>query len=690
MKKLFSISNVKKYVDTVAPFFKNVVKDKKISVFNVPCSFDIETSSFIDKDGNKVAIMYEFSFAIFDYVIIGRTWEDYKALLDELIAKFGVSDKKQLIIYVHNLAYEFQFMRKLFEWERVFAIKERTPIYALEKRGIMYKCSLQLSGYKLSKVAENLHHHKIHKLIGDLDYKKIRTPKTPLKIREIMYCINDVRIVTAYISEQIEECGGSIAKIPLTQTGFVRNFVRENTMFKEYHGRKYRSNYAKQISKLKMVPEEYGMLKRAFQGGFTHANHNYVGKTMEKVTSFDFTSSYPAVMLTEKFPMSSGIEVKITNEKQFKNLLDCYCIIFDIVFYNLKAKFDSDHYISYAKSYWRKNVDSENGRVYHADEIGLTITNIDYEIIKATYDYDEIKIGKCYVYYRDYLPKPFLQCIIHFYKQKNLLKHVKGKEVEYMKAKQMLNSLYGMCVTDIVKDLHCYDTDWKVEKADLAEKIESYNKNWRRFLAYPWGVFVTAYARRNLWIGITNVDNDYIYSDTDSIKILNGEKHMDFINGYNAMVRKKLELSFKSRGLNINDVIINGRMIGAWDYDGFYSKFKTLGAKRYLVTYENGENMITVAGLGKEAGIKYLQKKYGDSLYSHFKNDLYIPKGKTGKNIHTYIDEKREGSVKDYLGNDYNYVSESGTHLDEADFTLSLNVLYIQYLLLGLKGNYIM
>ena len=102
---------------------------------------------------------------------------------------------------------------------------------------------------------------------------------------------------------------------------------------------------------------------------------------------------------------------------------------------------------------------------------------------------------------------------------------MEGKEVEYLLSKGMLNSVYGMCVTDPVKDEHTYETEWDLEKVDVMEAIHKYNESKGRFLFYPWGIWVTAYARRNLWSAILNVGNDYVYSDTDSIKALNFETH---------------------------------------------------------------------------------------------------------------------------------------------------------------------
>ena len=63
-------------------------------------------------------------------------------------------------------------------------------------------------------------------MVGDLNYNLIRNSKTPISKEELKYCVNDVLIVTSYIDEQINEFG-NIEKIPLTQTGKVRRYVRK-------------------------------------------------------------------------------------------------------------------------------------------------------------------------------------------------------------------------------------------------------------------------------------------------------------------------------------------------------------------------------------------------------------------------------------------------------------------------------
>src|SRR5699024_4452048 len=159
----------------------------------------------------------------------------------------------------------------------------------------------------LEKTAENLVNHKIEKQVGSLDYSKVRTDKTKLSDRELSYCESDIRIVVYYIREQIKEYG-DITKIPLTNTGRVRTFVRNkcyftNTNHRKSSGKKY-ANFSKLIKSLTLTYSEYVILKQCFMGGFTHANANKEGLLLENVGSFDFTSSYPTVMVAEKFPMS--------------------------------------------------------------------------------------------------------------------------------------------------------------------------------------------------------------------------------------------------------------------------------------------------------------------------------------------------------------------------------------------------
>ena len=262
-------------LDTVTAYDSK--KKESIVYYNVPCSFDIETTSTVVHSVNKFAFMYEWTFGIKspDHICYGRTWEEFLNLCKELIEKLDLNLNKRLIIYVHNLSYEFQFMRKFFQWETVFAVDERKPIKAVTINGIEFRDSYILSGYSLAKLAENLVSHKIEKLVGDLDYSLCRNSKTELAPQELAYCNNDVEIVIDYIEEQIQQYG-NITKIPLTNTGRVRQYVKNNCLHSSTTHRKdsvgKQQRYRDLMQECSLTSDEYIMLKRCFMGGFTHAS----------------------------------------------------------------------------------------------------------------------------------------------------------------------------------------------------------------------------------------------------------------------------------------------------------------------------------------------------------------------------------------------------------------------------------
>ena len=683
--KIYTPEQIMEVLKAVRPNFRFCYTNKKLKYFNVPCAFDIETTSFYH-DGEKRACMYEWSFCIFGAVIIGRTWDQYINMIDKLSAALDLSEQKRLVIYCHNLSYEFQFMRKHFTFDKVFALDVRKPLYAITETGIEYRCSYLLSGYSLAKLADQLRTVKLQKLTGDLDYTLMRHSNTPLTSAELAYCVNDVKIVAAYIAERIE-IDGSLSRIPLTKTGYVRKYCRDACFYDPALPKKKqfkRMNYKSFINGLIMQPDEYKQLKRAFQGGFTHANPFYSGRVMNDVSSYDFTSSYPAVMIAEKFPMSAAEVVEIKSAEEFYHNLKLYCCLFDIEFTGLKSKVLFDSYISISRCYAVRKAVTNNGRVVSAEVLHTTLTEQDFIIIKQMYTWDSVKIVNFRRYKKDYLPTDFIKAILKLYQDKTTLKGVEGKEAEYLSSKEMVNSCYGMCVTDPVRDEIIYFCDWlEPVPADVCEAIAKYNKNPGRFLFYPWGVWVTAYARRNLFTGILEFKEDYIYADTDSIKAINAENHAAYILKYNQWVTDKLRRAMQYHGLDIDATApetINGvkKPLGVWDYEGTYTRFKTLGAKRYMTESDHGIN-ITVSGLNKKICVPYLTAKYDDP-FEAFNDDLYVPPEYTGKNTHTYIDTETRGELIDYTGIKAEYHELSYIHLAGSDYHLSIAREYADYI----------
>ena len=685
---IYELKDLTQFLSTINT--KDIIKSKDKIYYNLAMSFDIETSSFYeDKNGviytnddyrklkntvkaDKKAIMYIWQFAIEENVIIGRTWNDFLYFCKKLYDFLNLKER-YIVVYVHNLSYEFQFICKWFNWIDIFADSERKPIKATTDTHFIFKCSYRLSGYSLEVLANNLKSHNIKKMVGDLDYNLIRNSKTPISKEELKYCENDVLIVTSYIDEQINEFG-NIEKIPLTQTGKVRRYVRKQCF--------QNKEYQYFIKELTIEKPEYMLLKNAFMGGFTHCNAMYTNKICQNVTSYDFTSSYPTVLISEKYPMSKGKEVYITTEIELLNLIKNYCVLVDLQFTNIKTSFMYEQIISYSKCRNVKNPLINNGRIVQADTLTISCTDVDFLNIKDFYKWDSMKIGLCYIYKKDYLPKEFIKTILHLYKSKTELKGVDGKEVEYLHSKELLNSLYGMCVTSIVHDTVNFNgAEWTTENGNLEEELKNYNKDKNRFLFYHWGVWCTAYARNNLYTGIKECKDDYIYSDTDSIKIFNADKHKMYFQKYNEWIVQKLEKCLKYHNIPLDYIspkTIKGetKTLGIWDFDGFYTDFKTLGAKRYI--YRKDDKIsITVCGLSKKSGKEFIENQKKPFLF--FNDGMFVDCEHTGKMTHTYIDREIENIITDYLGNQAYYHEKSFIHLEKTDYLLSLSDMYIKY-----------
>ena len=664
--------------------------DGTIAYYNLSNSFDIETSSFYDND-EKVGLMYCWQLGINGNAVFGRTFDELIETLKILKRELRINIDKRLVIYVHNLAFEFQFIRKYFQWQEVFSIDSRRPVYAVTTGGFEFRCSYILTGYTLEKCGEHLTKYKVEKLKGGLNYDLIRHTDTPLNGIEMKYCLNDVLVVMAMIQEKIE-IEGNITNIPYTKTGYVRRYCRDNCMCinGDSHSKESKAKYKKysQLMKsLTLEPNEYIQLKRAFAGGFTHSNAKHTLDTIENVSSYDFTSSYPYVMISELYPMAKS---EIVEPKSFDDILEfcnMYCCVFDIAFEGLEA-ISNEQYISLSKCVHSKGVIVNNGRVVLGEIVSLTITNVDFEIIQKCYKWDKMKVANFRIYRKSYLPTDLIKSIVKLYKDKTLLKGVDGMEIEYLLSKEMLNAVYGMCVTDIARDEDLYiNNNWETHEANIEKSIEIYNRSKKRFLFYPWGVFVTAYARRNLFTGIFEFGDDYVYSDTDSIKCINAEKHESYINRYNETTQKKLKMACAFHGIDYNDLCPKTKdgkvkLLGVWDYEGAYKRFKTLGAKRYIYENEKGLN-ITIAGTGKESTCNFLSSF--SNPFDIFTDDLTIPKDYTGKLTHTYIDDEKWGYITDYTGQTIQYKALSGIHLEKADYNLSVTNQYIDYIL-GVKA----
>lgn len=670
----------------------------KIRYYNLPCAFDIETTNINDDPKNRMAFPYHMQLMIGDVFITCRTIEQLGKIFSEIQQNYGLDDKHRLIMYVHNLPFEFQFIRCYFHFTDCMS-KSQRQVYKVffDEFGIEMRDSCALSGMSLAKTAENLtwpEHSSIRKLKGDLDYRPVRFPSTKLTETERGYCYNDVKIICCYIEEQMKMYG-NITKIPLTNTGRVRRYVRNHCFHPkkdEKTGKKYYP-YKRIIRRLTLEPLEYGYLIGAFLGGYTHANAMYSTKVLKDVHSIDFTSSYPTVMMSEKYPMSKGVFVNnlnITSYDEFvKFLTDRRLAVVEVELWDIETKPEvPDDYLSDSRARVKQDVVQNNGRIHKASYVKVILTNIDLEMVVKAYSFTSIKITSGWFYYKEYLPKEIIECVLEFYEKKTTLKGVKGMEAEYLLKKGMLNSCYGMCVTDICKDKETctFEGGWSTVPADTDVAIDEYNNDPNRFLSYAWGVFITAYARRNLFTGIMSMGKDYVYCDTDSIKFLNMDAHKAYIEDYNSSIIRKCTECLNYHGLDPAMLAPKNqkgveKQIGIWDYEGKYDYFKTLGCKRYL-TYKDGEFDLTCAGLPTKAGLNALMADGTDiqGVFNRFNQTFDVPVGDADKLGHCYRDTSFEYSGVDKNGNYDRITYRSCCVLFDIGFKVNFSDLYELYL----------
>lgn len=545
--------------------------------YDLVCAFDIETTN-IDK--YKQSIMYIWQFQIDDKVtVIGRYWSEFVDFYNRLNDIFTEAN---LVVLVHNLSFEFQWLKSVIPIDKVFAMSDRKVLYFLSG-SMEFRCTYLHSNMSLEKYLEKMNVQD--KKVKGFDYKKKRYAWTELTDDELLYCINDVRgLVQAYKYEMLKD-GDTLITVPYTSTGYVRRIFKKSLTKGHYW-----------IKSLLPDLEVFNGLRHAFRGGNTHANRYNANRLLENVYSYDISSSYPAVLLTEKYPMQ--FKRRSTDKLKQSLRLGKACLI-HLYMRNVRLKDDAIPipYIAKGKCIICNNAELDNGRVLGADIIELWITEIDLKIIVNQYDFD-YQVLDLFIASKRRLPKVFIKLLFDMYKNKTMLKGA-GDDYSYNKYKNMVNSVYGLTVQNPCKE-H-YDFIDGVLDINRDETMEDLIRRYQRkgWLPYQWGVWCTAYARLKLQEGIDAIPKDNIvYVDTDSVK---------FIGDYGKRLE---ELNKKYLVEEYGAPDRNGEVhyIGIYENETRkpYKYFKTLGAKKYAYVDSEGELHITVSGVLKKEGAKEL------------------------------------------------------------------------------------
>lgn len=641
--------------------------------WNLKCGFDIETTTYIDK-----AYMYIWQIGINNKAFYGNTWEEFNDCLNIINCyidylnrqkakeKHKKEFKAQAICFIHNIAFEWQFVRKEIPVTDVFLKSLREPLY-FESDNIKFLDSFQITHMSLAKLAKR--YCTTQKMVGDIDYTILRnaTDGKNLTDKEKKYCENDVLILCEFAKYYFNKYISNNELI-YTETSIVRHSLKK--AFKEQN----------QITKqdiFEMYPKsfnEYLMyMEYLFAGGWVKSSVDAFGKILSNIKCKDITSSYPAQIAHRYYPVSKFKSIKIDSKQMFNNMLNRYCCILDVTLFNVK-KTTIHSIISTSKIV---NTDTgrilvDNGRIAEVEKVRLLMTELDWDIFNKFYDYDKFKIiiNSFKIAVRGKLPSYVVSTMLDAYERKEDLK-LQGKD--YFNEKCFVNMFYGCFVTKIHKFNYIF------KNGKITKELNDYYKQIRSSVLSPfWGIWCTSWARYQELSAVYANANCVVYGDTDSVKGHNMSD--DYFNNYNAeQIEKNKKLCEK---YNKNFELI--KELGCWDSEPTYKLFKTIGCKRYIGFDENNKLSVTIAGVPKGTLEKIVgidpdkDKKYYTNSQKALEVMDLLKDGQSFSNCKTgatYNDNEHSDIINGEL-----MVSKSSVAINNIDFTIKVSKEYNDYI----------
>lgn len=596
---------------------------------NIYAGYDIETTNVIT-EVSKTAYMYIWQMAICSdtegAVYIGRTWEDFEWLLKSIKEYYNLDDAHRLIMWDANLGFEFQFIRKHLSWSEeeydFFAKEHRKPLLTTTLN-IEFRECLSISGGSLAQLAKDF--TTTQKLKGDLDYSIPRNSHAKLTMTELGYCINDVVILAEWSKYIFTTYIEPLKTVPVTKTGLLRGEVKREWTKTVTDKQAYRELMSLAMPNDRTYDQWFRYL---FRGGYVHSNLLHTNRVLSLVDMWDITSSYPNEMLTSNgFPITP-----FTPERFSWEAVRTKCCIMIVEFHGLHNR--GSHSIeSKHKAIEIVGGRFDNGRIYHADRLTVALTELDLINYCRYYKWRKMRVLSFQTAKRGRLPLFIRSVLARHYKRKAQLKRAGlSKSPEYALVKSGVNSAYGLLVTRLQLDRVTYrDDKWELEDVAM-----DYNALANKQILLPqWGIYVSAMARHHLltmvWELTKECGDIVVYCDTDSIKHLPHPKAKEVFDKHNRAKERQL------RALGLGE---DFEGLGGFDFEGTAERFKTLGAKRYLVEM-GGKVEATIAGLPKSVIASI------DDPFDEFKAEGFCLAAEQSEKLTTCYNDHYHGAMVD-------------------------------------------
>lgn len=595
--------------------------------YKYPCAFDTETTTVLghtvwNKSEDAVGFTYLYQFNLFGKVFMFRLETEVMEFLRMVADTFKTFTYK-IVFYVHNLSYEWQFIK---DWlniniDSVFATEKRKIVSFNTEYNIEFRCSYRLTNMNLEKLTEDYSTFYV-KEKEIMDYDLYRDPYTHLDDNTVLYSALDVLGLSDALQGFMKANGFTVKDNRPTSTSIVRHAVREVMLNKKNR------QFTKDVIRRTALDEtQYKLMLDLKAGGNTHANREYVGRKLYNLGHGDFTSSYPYQMICNntypmfKFKLVSFMDKGYFDFNDYKRTAQRYCIIsrFKILNPRLrKDKYVPIPYLSLSRCFKQDGATTllgyDNGRV--TDFKGtVDVAFYDEEFLKCfltQYEFDEIIAYDSYISTKGFLPKSLRESVFSYYEKKTELKGVEGSEYEYMKSKNCVNGIFGMCYTDPIREVVQLNPETMLfedstDPTTIQEKLDEYYSKRTTFLAYQWGSYTAMLGRVALQSMIDIFDpHDVVYCDTDSCFFLHPEKYTEVIKEYNKKLLANYQPSDKDYVKNYATTKKGvDKYLGIIDMEDNADIFVTLGAKKYC--QQIGDSFeITIAGVPKKIGSKIM------------------------------------------------------------------------------------
>lgn len=490
--------------------------------------------------------------------------------------------------YFHNLKFDGEFILSwLFNHDFKF-IKDRNNLSKntfttlISDSGQFYSIEICFDDENKTKIYDSL---KILPFSVENVAKAFDLPISKLSIdyeeyREISHKLTPIEI--EYLKNDVEIMARSL-KILFDQK--LTKMTQGSNAFYDYKQLVGSKNFERWFP----VPEYDEDIRQAYKGGFTYCNPRFQNKEIGKGIVLDVNSLYPFVMYEKQLPFGEGIffEGKYKKDKIYNLYVQMMTCQFEL---------KKGHIPTIQLKNTLSFIPTEYLTSSKGEEVTLCLTSVDLDLFFKHYEVYDItyhsgwKFKSTNTLFRDYIDK-WIKVKIESTKNGNMAMRTL--------AKLMLNALYGkFALNPNVRSKIPYLNEDGIVKYRNGEKEK------RKPVYIPVGVFVTAWGRHITISSAQKVYDRFLYADTDSLHLIGQE------------IPKMLD--------------IDDTKLGAWKIETRFDHARFIRQKTYIEE-ENGKLNITCSGMPKKCydnvtwdNFKHGSKFKGKLQFNHVKGGIVM------------------------------------------------------------------